>query len=161
MSMFGSAAEAPAGGRFPARILALRWATVTLGAVLPLLRLSGSVQEMTVTLLLCLYTGFRVIRPLPHPDDRDVPEGAIAVDLGVALAAVSLTGGFGSPYVFVALVPVLLAGFTHGYPGGFVAAVALHAPPPGVGATPASGPGNNPAAAPGRAVHAATRAAAR
>src|SRR2546423_15668449 len=160
MSMFGSAAEAPAGGRFPALILALRWATVTLGAVLSLLNLSGSVQVMTVTLLLCLYTGFRVIRPLPHPDDRDVPEGAIAVDLGVALAAVSLTGGFGSPYVFVALVPVLLAGFTQGYPGGFVGAVGLTAPPLGVGPTTACGPGKTQTAAPGRLVFAATAAAA-
>src|SRR2546423_8903815 len=141
MSMFGSAAEAPAGGRFPALILALRWATVTLGAVLSLLNLSGSVQVMTVTLLLCLYTGFRVIRPLPHPDDRDVPEGAIAVDLGVALAAVSLTGGFGSPYVFVALVPVLLAGFPPGYPGGFRGSLGPHPPPPGYRPPPARAPG--------------------
>jgi signal transduction histidine kinase len=138
MSVFGSAAEAPAGGRFPALILILRWATVTTGAVLSLLNLSGSVQVMTVTLLLCLYTGFRVLRPLPHPDERDVPERAIAVDLAVALAAVSLTGGFGSPYVFVALVPILLAGFTQGYRGGFLAAVAISAPLLVIGTTTAS-----------------------
>jgi len=128
MSAFGSATEAPAGGRFPALILALRWATVGTGAVLSLLNLSGSVQVMTVSLLLCLYTGIRIIRPLPHPDGRDVSERAIAADLAVALAAVSLTGGFGSPYVFVALVPILLAGFTQGYPGGFVGALAISAP---------------------------------
>ncbi|HEV8625089.1 MAG TPA: GAF domain-containing sensor histidine kinase [Acidimicrobiia bacterium] len=137
MSVFGgsSGAEAPAGGRFPALILVLRWATVMMGAVLSLLNLSRSLQVMTVSLLLCLYTGFRIIRPLPHPDARDVPERVIAVDLAVALAAVSLTGGFGSPYVFVTLVPILLAGFTQGYRGGFVAAVAVSAPLLVIGAT--------------------------
>jgi signal transduction histidine kinase len=130
MSVFGGsgAAGAPAGGRFPALILVLRWATVMTGAVLSLLNLSRSVQVMSVSLLLCAYTAFRVVRPLPHPDVRDVPDRAIAADLAVALAAVGLTGGFGSPYVFVALVPILLAGFTQGYPGGFVAALAVSAP---------------------------------
>ena len=137
MFVFGGsgAAEAPAGGRFPALILVLRWATVTMGAVLSLLNLSRSVQVMTVSLLLCLYTAFRVLRPLPHPDVRDVPDGAIAADLAVALAAVGMTGGFGSPYVFVALVPILLAGFTQGYRGGFVAALAVSAPLLVLGAT--------------------------
>jgi signal transduction histidine kinase len=137
MSVFGDcgATEAPAGGRFPALILVLRWATVTMGAVLSLVNLSRSLQVMIVSLLLCLYTAFRVLRPLPHPDVRDVSERAIAVDLVVALAAVSLTGGFGSPYVFVALVPVLLAGFTQGYRGGFVAAAAVSVPLLVIGAT--------------------------
>jgi signal transduction histidine kinase len=130
MSVFGGSgtAEAPAGGRFPALILALRWATVGTGAVLSLLNLSRSVTVMTVSLLLCLYTAFRVIRPLPHPDAREVSDKAIAADLAVALFALSLSGGFGSPYVFVALVPILLAGFTQGYAGGFVAAFAVSAP---------------------------------
>ena len=135
MSALGGPEEARPGGRFPALILALRLATVATGVVLSLLNLSGSVQVMTVTLLLCLYTGFRVIRPLPHPDERDVPERAIALDLAVAVAAVSLTGGFGSPYEFVALVPILLAGFTQGYSGGFVAALAMSAPLLVVGTT--------------------------
>jgi signal transduction histidine kinase len=39
-----------------------------------------------------------------------------------------MSGGFGSPFVFVALVPVLLAGFTQGYTGGFMAAAAVSVP---------------------------------
>ncbi|MDQ4098693.1 MAG: hypothetical protein M3144_12605, partial [Actinomycetota bacterium] len=137
MSLFGGSgtAEAPAGGRFPTLILVLRWATVTTGAVLSILNLSGSLTVMAVSLLLCLYTAFRVLRPLPHPDARDVSDKAIAADLAVALAAVGVTGGFGSPYVFVALVPILLAGFTQGYQGGFVAAFAVSAPLLVLGAT--------------------------
>jgi len=132
----GSAAgEAPVGGRFPALILALRWATVTTGAVLSLADLRGSVTAMAATSLLCLYAGFRILRPLPRPDARQVPPAAIAGELAVALAAVAMSGGFGSPYVFVMLVPVLLAGFTQGYPGGFAAAVAASVPLLVVGAT--------------------------
>src|SRR5438105_14875630 len=103
-------ADASVGGRFPALILALRWATVTTGAVLSLADLRHSAAAMAATALLCLYAGFRILVPLPRPDTRLVPEGPIAVELLVALAAVVLSGGFGSPYVFVLLVPVLLAG---------------------------------------------------
>ena len=39
----------------------------------------------------------------------------------------AISGGWGSPYVFVVLVPVLLAGFTQGYFGGFAAAGAATA----------------------------------
>ncbi|HEV3364227.1 MAG TPA: GAF domain-containing sensor histidine kinase [Acidimicrobiia bacterium] len=162
MSVFGGsgAAEAPAGGRFPALILVLRWATVTMGAVLSVLNLSRSRQVMTVSLLLCLYTAFRVLRPLPDPDVRDAPERAITVDLAVALAAVSLTGGFGSPYVFVALVPVLLAGFTQGYRGGFVAAAAVSLPLLVIGATSSSAKVPSETAAQVVLVYAATGALA-
>src|SRR5581483_5996540 len=118
MAVLG-ATEAPVGGRFPALILALRWATVTTGAVLSLVDLRHSAAVMTATALLCLYTGFRIVRPLPRPDTRVVAEAPIAV---------ALSGGFGSPYVFVLLVPVLLAGFTQGYRGGFLAAVAASLP---------------------------------
>jgi signal transduction histidine kinase len=111
-----------AGGRFPALILVLRWAAVTTGAVLALLDLRHSAAAMAATSLLCLYAGARLLRPLPRPDARPVPVAAIAGELAVAIAAVALTGGFGSPYVFVILVPVLLAGFTQGYRGGFLAA---------------------------------------
>jgi signal transduction histidine kinase len=124
----GPVPGAPARHRFPALILALRWATVTTGAALSLLELRGSVTVMTATSLLCLYAGFRILRPLPRPDGRDAPVTAIAVELAVALVTVAMSGGFGSPYVFVALVPVLLAGFTYGYGGGFAAAALLSLP---------------------------------
>jgi len=125
----------PAGGRFPALVLALRWATVITGAVLSLVGLRSSVAAMAATALLCLYGGYRLLRPLPHPDGRDAPSLGIAVELTVALTAVAISGGFGSPYVFVVLVPVLLAGFTQGYTAGFVAATAASLPLLVVGAT--------------------------
>ena len=87
--------DAPARGRFPALILALRWATVSTGAVLSLLDLRGSVAAMAATSLLCLYAGFRILRPLPRPEGRDAPVAAIALELAVALVAVAISGGFG------------------------------------------------------------------
>jgi signal transduction histidine kinase len=120
--------RSPGGGRFPALILTLRWAAVSLGAVLSLVDLRHSVAAMAATSLLCLYAGFRILRPLPRPDGPDVARAGIAAELGVALLAVAVSGGFGSPYVFVILVPVLLAGFTQGYTGGFVAAGAAGLP---------------------------------
>ena len=116
----------------------LRWATVTTGAALTLLNLRNSVAAMAATSLLCLYAGVRILRPLPRPDGPEAPIGSITVELVVALVAVAISGGFGSPYVFVALVPILLAGFTHGYHGGFVAAGALTLPLLAVGATVSS-----------------------
>jgi signal transduction histidine kinase len=114
--------DSPAGGRFPALILALRWATVTTGAVLSLVGLRDQAGPMAATTLLCLYAGLRMIRPLPPPEGRQTASAAIAVELAVALLAVALSGGWGSPFVFVVLVGVLLAGFTRGYGGGFAAA---------------------------------------
>ena len=131
-------AEAPAGGRFPALILTLRWATVTTGAVLSQVDLRHSVAAMAATSLLCLYAGLRILRPLPRPEGREAPTTAIAAELAVALTAVAVSGGFGSPYVFVLLVPVLLAGFTQGYTAGFVAAAAASLPLLAVGATVSS-----------------------
>jgi signal transduction histidine kinase len=128
-------AEVPAGGRFPALILALRWATVTTGAVLSLVGLRSSVAAMAATALICLYGGFRLLQPLPHPDGRDAPALGIAAELAVALTAVAISGGFGSPYVFVVLVPVLLAGLTQGYTAGFVAAASASLPLLVIGAT--------------------------
>ena len=128
------ASDAPAG-RFPALILGLRWATVTTGALLSLVDLRSSVGAMAATSLLCSYAGVRVLRPLPRPDGEGVEPARIAVELAVALAAVAMSGGFGSPFVFVLLVPVLLAGFTQGYAGGFVAAAAASLPLLVVGTT--------------------------
>jgi len=127
--------QSPGGGRFPALILPLRWAAVTLGAVLSLVDLRHSVAAMAATSLLCLYAGARILRPLPRPDRLEVAPGEIALELGVTLVAVVLSGGFGSPYVFVILVPVLMAGFTQGYTAGFVAAGAAGLPLVVVGAT--------------------------
>lgn len=121
------ASDSPAG-RFPALILGLRWATVTTGALLSLVDLRSSVGAMAATSLLCSYAGVRVLRPLPRPDGEGVVTARIAVELAVALAAVAMSGGFGSPFVFVLLVPVLLTGFTRGYTGGFLAAAAASLP---------------------------------
>ncbi|HET9769711.1 MAG TPA: GAF domain-containing sensor histidine kinase [Acidimicrobiia bacterium] len=116
-----------AGARFPGLILALRWATVSTGAALALLELRASVTAMAATSLLCLFAGFRLVRPFGRSEGRDAPTVAIAVELAVATAAVAMSGGWNSPFVFVVLVPVLLAGFTRGYGGGFVAAGAAAA----------------------------------
>jgi signal transduction histidine kinase len=114
--------------RFPALILALRWATVSTGAVLALLDLRSSAAAMAATSLLCLYSGFRLLRPLPSSDGREPSPLGIAAELAVALAAVTMSGGFGSPFVFVTLVPILLAGFNQGYTAGFAAAAAASLP---------------------------------
>ena len=134
--MAGSAATGfPAGGRFPALILALRWATVSTGAILSLVDLRGSTAVMAATSTLCLYAGFRLLRPLPCPDGREASSLSIVAELIVALTAVAVSGGFGSPFVLVILVPVLLAGLTQGYAGGFVAAAVASVPLLVVGAT--------------------------
>jgi signal transduction histidine kinase len=130
-----AAAEASVGGRFPALILALRLATVTTGAALCLFDLRHSAPAIAATSVLCLYAGLRIPRPLPRPQGPAASAAAIAVELAVALAAVAASGGFGSPYVLVILVPVLLAGFTQGYGGGLVAAGAATLPLLVVGAT--------------------------
>src|SRR4051812_37615056 len=95
--------EAPVGGRFPGLILALRWATVSTGALLSLVELRGAAGPMAATSLLCLYAAFRMLRPLPRPEGTDTPVASIAVDLGVALIGVALSGGWGSPFIFVVL----------------------------------------------------------
>jgi signal transduction histidine kinase len=124
----GSAVSAaPAGGRFPTLITALRWATVFTGAFLSSLELRASVAAMAATSLLCLYVGYRLLRPLPRADGGTVPVAGIAVELAVAVTAVASSGGWKSPYVFVVLVPVLLGGFTRGYSGGFATAGAATA----------------------------------
>jgi signal transduction histidine kinase len=75
------------------------------------------------TALLCLYTGFRVFRPLRVTGGAAGQGGpAIAVDVAVTLVAIVLSGGWNSPFVFVVLVGILIAGFTRGYVGGFAAA---------------------------------------
>src|SRR5581483_10001779 len=102
---------------------------------LSLVDLRHSMAAMAATSLLCFYAGARILRPLPRPEELEVAPGDIALELGVALVAVVLSGGFGSPYVFVILVPVLLAGFTQGYTAGFVAAGAAGLPLVVVGAT--------------------------
>ena len=130
-----STGDAPAEGRFPALILALRWATITTGAVISLAGLRSSMAAMAATALLCFFGGYRLLRPLPHPDGRDASSLGIAAELAVALTAVAISGGFGSPYVFVVLVPVLLAGLTQGYAAGFVAAASAGLPLLVVGAT--------------------------
>ena len=76
---------------------------------------------MAITLL-CFYTGFRVFRPIRVFDCADRAAAAIGVDLAVTLFAVVISGGWTSPFVFVTLVGILLAGFTRGYVGGFAAA---------------------------------------
>ncbi len=114
--------DAPGGGRFPALILALRWATVATGAILALLELRDEVGPMAATSLLCLYAGLRMLRPVPRTEGGDAPPRAIAVDLVVAVLGVIISGGWSSPFVFVVLVGILLAGFTRGYAGGFAAA---------------------------------------
>ncbi|HVW31491.1 MAG TPA: histidine kinase [Acidimicrobiia bacterium] len=114
-------AARPAAARFPVLILALRWATVTTGAVLAILDRRTSVAAMVATSIVCLYGGLRILRPLPGPD-REVSAPAIALEMAVTAGAVAISGGWGSPFVFVVLVPVLLAGFSRGYLGGFAAA---------------------------------------
>ncbi|MGH9039496.1 MAG: ATP-binding protein [Acidimicrobiia bacterium] len=72
--------------------------------------------------LLVAYGAWRTIRPLPHLGAVEVERHQLALELGTALVAVAVSGGWDSPYVFTLLVGVLLAGFSQGYRGGLVAA---------------------------------------
>jgi len=108
--------------RFPVLIMAVRWATVVTGALISLLDLRDDIGALTASALLCFYTALRVVRPLPASDGREPAASSIAIDLAVALFAVLISGGWSSPFLFVVLVGVLLAGFTYGYAGGFTAA---------------------------------------
>ncbi|MDQ1568706.1 MAG: hypothetical protein QOF96_3586, partial [Actinomycetota bacterium] len=152
--------DAPTAGRFPTLILALRWATVSTGALLSLVELRRATGPMAATSFLCLYAAFRMLRPLPRPDGMATPPAAIAVDLGVALLGVALSGGWGSPFVFVVLVGILLAGFTRGYVGGFAAAGASAVALLLAGATIRSAAGTTEMAAQVVLVYAATGALA-
>jgi signal transduction histidine kinase len=108
--------------RFSGLILALRSATLATGALISLIDPRNEVGAAAATALLCVYTGFRVLRPLRVTGGADQAGPAIAVDVAVALFAIVISGGWSSPFVFVVLVGILVAGFTRGYIGGFAAA---------------------------------------
>ena len=108
--------------RFPGLILALRSATLATGALISLIDHDDGAGTAMATALLCLYTGFRVLRPLRLTGRAHRAGPAIAVDVAVTLVAIVLSGGWNSPFVFVVLVGILIAGFTRGYIGGFAAA---------------------------------------
>ena len=106
-------------------MLALRWATVATGAVLALNAAPGRPGIVAGTGILLAYTVARTLRPLPPPGEVQIGIVPLGADLAVALAAVLVSGGWNSPFVFTLLVGVLLAGFAWGYAGGLtVAAVA-------------------------------------
>jgi signal transduction histidine kinase len=108
--------------RFPGLILALRSATLVTGALISLVDRDDDVGAATALALLCIYTGFRVVRPLRLTARPDRAGPAIAIEVAVTLCATVISGGWSSPFVFVVLVGILVAGFTRGYVGGFAAA---------------------------------------
>ena len=120
----------PAGRRFPALILALRWATVTTGAVLSLLDLArlgdgdGGHSRCSASTPASGSSG-----PSPAPEGARRRPAASPSNWPSRWSAVASAAASSSPFVFVALVRILLAGFTQGYVGGFVAAGAACAPP--------------------------------
>lgn len=114
-------AEGPAH-RFPGLILALRSATLVTGTLISLVDGGDDVGTAAATALLCVYTVFRVLRPLRVNGGAEQAGPAIAVDVAVALVAIVISGGWSSPFIFVVLVGILVAGFTRGYIGGFAAA---------------------------------------
>lgn len=92
------------------------------GTLISLVHQGDDVGTAAATALLCLYTGFRVLRPLRVTGAADEVVPAIAFEVAVALFAIVISGGWTSPFVFVVLVGILIAGFTRGYVGGFAAA---------------------------------------
>ena len=123
-------ADAPARGRFPALILALRWATVATGAALSLLdaaqrrwrpwpprRSSASTPASGSS------------GPLPRPDGRGRRRRRHRPGAGRRRWRPWPSAAVGTARTSSSsLVPVLLAGFTQGYVGGFVAAGAASVP---------------------------------
>jgi len=96
---------------------------VATGAVLTLAGTTRSEPgAVAATAILLAYNAWRTVRPFPHPRDLRVGKGALAVDVAVALAAVSISGGWNSPFVFTLLVGIVIAGFTRDYVGGLATA---------------------------------------
>jgi signal transduction histidine kinase len=112
----------PPGGRLPFLVLALRWATVTTGAVVTLANPSRDLGHLGATAALLGYNLWRTLRPFPGLNNAPIGTIALLVDLAIALGAVVASGGWDSPFVFTPLVGVVVAGFTRGYAGGLVAA---------------------------------------
>ena len=108
--------------RFPGLVLALRSATLVTGALISLIDPHGEFGTAIAITLLCVYTAVRVLRPIQVTAGAGRAGPAIGVELAVTLFAVVISGGWSSPFVFVALVAILLAGFTRGYVGGVAAA---------------------------------------
>jgi signal transduction histidine kinase len=108
-------------------VLALRWATVATGVVLSLAGLLHEPGAIAATVALVAHSLWRTLRPLPRPGVTDVDLRVLALDLGLGLAAVAMSGGWDSPYVFTLLVGVLLAGSSRGLMGGLASVAAVSA----------------------------------
>lgn len=95
-------------------MVALRWTIVTAGL---LLSVPSSIGRgfLVATALLLANTSWRSLRPLDATENRATSDALLLFDLGVGMLAIALSGGRESPFVFVPVVDVLLAGFGRGY----------------------------------------------
>lgn len=116
---------APAGAPFPFLVLALRWATVATGTVFIASEDYRHPGVIGAAIVLVAYSVWRTFRPLPSPGRFEIGTPVLAVDIGVALLGVAASGGWDSPFIFVLLPGVLLAGFVRGYFGGLVTVGAI------------------------------------
>ena len=105
--------------------MALRWAILTAGLLLNVATIDGDARFVVATTLLLVNTAYRSLRPLQAAENRATTDALLLLDLGIAVLVVALTGGRQSPYVFVPVIDVLLAGFGRGYlEGAAIAAMA-------------------------------------
>jgi signal transduction histidine kinase len=94
-------------------VTVLRWTTLVYALT------SAQVVEHELGITIGIATGllvfadtWRTLRPLgPHFDTRR-HVALLAIDLGVTLAAATMTGRFGSPFTATTIAPLLLAGYS-------------------------------------------------
>lgn len=106
-------------GRF---VTFLRWAGLSVAVALLPTAAAGMRALTVATALTAANTAVRTIRPL-----RLAPtwrcEAALLIDLGLAVTAIVVTGGFASPFLLTPLPAVLAAAYAWGYREGIAAAV--------------------------------------
>lgn len=120
------------GERFDHLVLVLRWATVAAGIALATPDLGSDPGVAAAITALLAWSAFRTFWLVPgafagtwaHPQRTvgDTPVEVVVAEVSVGLGVVALSGGWGSPFLLILVVGVLLAGLSRGYVGGFAAA---------------------------------------
>ncbi len=106
-----------------ALVTAIRWGTATLGLLwAAALRLDPF--DLVVGVALLTYALFRTFRPVEYRRRDWKSLVSILIELGIALAVVTTTDCWESPYIFSLFTPVIAAGFARGYWHAFRVAIA-------------------------------------
>lgn len=96
-------------------VTATRWATTTAGLIWALATRQSLTEYVAVGLALVAYSMFRTFKPIKYDRRGWRSFGAILTELFLVVAAVVLTEGWNSPYIFSLFTPVIAAGFAKGF----------------------------------------------